>query len=144
MRRRQHAARRRHPRQPRRPARRCRRAAPTSRALGTVSETITSTANGRAIDDSGNTVFLDIYAVDDNYPLARPRVRARSCTAGEKPTDLLVEKDGVYGAIVDPVILDRLNIDLGGRFTVNGTEFEVRGLLNSIPDGALRGVPSRA
>ncbi len=58
---------------------------------------------------------------------------------GTKLTDLLAEKDGVYGAIVDPVILDRMGIQLGGHFKVNGTEFEARGLLGSLPNGALRG-----
>ena len=105
--------------------------------LGQVSETISSTANGRAMDDSGNTVFLDFYAVDDSYPLLG-KVSSPQLQPGQKPSTLLAEKDGVYGAIVDPTILDRLGIDLGGQFSVNGTVFQVRGLLNSIPDGALR------
>jgi putative ABC transport system permease protein len=107
------------------------------KSLGQVSETIVSSANGRAMDDSGNSVLLDLYAVDSNYPLLG-HVVSPQLPAGDKPQDLLAEKDGVYGAIIDPVILDRLGIDLGGHFSVNGTEFEVRGLLTSIPDGALR------
>ncbi len=118
-----------------------RRAAPDELAylqsLGKVSETITSTANGRAMDDSGNTVFLDLYAVDGNYPLLG-HVVSPQLPAGTNLADVLAAKDGVYGAIVDPVILDRLGLDLGGHFSVNGTEFEIRGLLSSIPDGALR------
>ena len=107
-------------------------------SLGTVSETISSNGRADAVDDSGNTVFLDIYAVDDNYPLYG-NVVSPQLKAGDKPTDLLKPVDGVYGAIVDPVILDRLGIDLGGHFRVNQTEFEVRGLLGSLPNGALRG-----
>lgn len=107
-------------------------------SLGVVSESISSNSRGDAVDDSGNTVFLDIYAVDDNYPLYG-HVISPQLTNGQKPTDLLAEKDGAFGAIVDPVILDRLGIDLGGRFKINSTVFEVRGLLNSLPNGALRG-----
>ena len=106
-------------------------------SLGEVAETITSNARGDALDDSGNTVFLDIYAVDDNYPLLG-EVDSPQLTPGDKPTELLAERNGVFGAIVDPVILDRLGTDLGGQFQVNGTVYEIRGLLGSVPDGALR------
>lgn len=107
-------------------------------SLGQVSETITSNSRGDAVDTSGNTAFLDLYAVDDNYPLYG-NVVSPQLPAGHKPSELLALKDGVYGAIVDPVLLDRLNIDVGGHFKVNGTEFEVRGLLGSLPNSALRG-----
>lgn len=107
-------------------------------SLGEVSETISSNSRADAVDDSGNTVFLDIYAVDGNYPLYG-NVESPQLRPGDKPATLLDLRDGVYGAIVDPVILDRLGIELGGHFRVNNTEFEVRGLLTSLPNGALRG-----
>src|SRR4051794_37140915 len=106
--------------------------------LGQVTETISSNSRADALDDSGNTAFLDIYAVDNAYPLYG-NVASPQLQPGQKPGDLLTLKDGAYGAIVDPVLLDRLGIDLGGHFKVNGTEFEVRGLLGSLPNGALRG-----
>jgi putative ABC transport system permease protein len=106
--------------------------------LGEVSETISSNARADALDDSGNTVFLDIYAVDDNYPLYG-NVVSPQLQDGAKPSDLLAFTDGAYGAIVDPTILDRLAIDIGGRFKVNEVEFQARGVLVSLPNGALRG-----
>jgi putative ABC transport system permease protein len=106
--------------------------------LGQVSESISTNSRADATDDSGNTSFLDIYAVDDNYPLYGA-VSSPQLKAGQKPTELLAEKNGVYGAIVDPVILDRMGLQLGGHFKVNNTEFEARGLLGSLPNGALRG-----
>src|SRR4051812_43923498 len=87
-------------------------------SLGQVSETISSNSRADAMDDTGNTAFLDIYAVDSNYPLYG-NVVSPQLKAGEKPTDLLALKDGAYGAIVDPVMLDRLGIDIGGHFLVN-------------------------
>ena len=106
--------------------------------LGRVAETEDSNSRADAVDDSGNTAFLDILAVDDNYPLLG-KVVSPQLPDGHKPSELLAEKDGVFGAIVDPVLLDRLGTDLGGHFKVNGTEFEIRGLLTSLPDGAVRG-----
>lgn len=107
-------------------------------SLGVVSETISSNARADAIDDSGNTIFLDIYAVDGNYPLYG-NVISPELALGKKPSELLALVDGAYGAIVDPVILDRLGIDIGGRFKVNNIEFQARGTLVSLPNGALRG-----
>jgi putative ABC transport system permease protein len=107
-------------------------------SLGQVNETISTNSRADAMDDSGNTAFLDIYAVDPNYPLYGS-VGSPQLTNGVTLQDLLANKNGVFGAVVDPVILDRLGIDLGGHFKVNGTELEVRGLLQSLPNGALRG-----
>ncbi|MBI4921568.1 MAG: FtsX-like permease family protein [Devosia nanyangense] len=106
--------------------------------LGRVAETEDSNSRADAVDDSGNTAFLDILAVDDNYPLLG-KVVSPQLSDGHKPSELLALRDGVYGAIVDPVLLDRLGVDMGGHFKVNGTEFEIRGLLTSVPDGAVRG-----
>lgn len=106
------------------------------RSLGEVAETMDSNARGDAAN--GNTAFLDILGVDNNYPLLG-QVRSPQLAQGEKPSKLLAEQDGMYGAIIDPVLLDRLGIELGGTFTVNGTTFQARGLLESVPDGAVRG-----
>lgn len=107
-------------------------------SLGEVSETISSNARANALDESGNTVFLDIYAVDGNYPLYG-NVGSPQLQPGTDLADLLANVDGVYGAIVDPIVLDRLGIDVGGFFRVNDTQFQARGVLESLPNGALRG-----
>jgi putative ABC transport system permease protein len=103
--------------------------------LGQVSEAVDTSASGRAND---NGAFLDLLAVDDNYPLLG-KVRSPQLPEGQKPSTILGQRNGVWGAIVDPVLLDRLGIDIGGQFTIGGTPFEVRGLLQSLPDSAIRG-----
>jgi putative ABC transport system permease protein len=108
------------------------------RTLGTVAETMDSNARGDAADGSGNTAFLDILAVDTNYPLLG-NVVSPQLPPGDKPGTLLAQKDGVWGALIDPVLQDRLGIGIGGKFTVNGVTYEARGLLQSVPDGAVRG-----
>ena len=55
--------------------------------FGQVTETISSNSRADAMDDTGNTAFLDIYAVDDLYPLYG-NVVSPQLKAGEKPADL--------------------------------------------------------
>lgn len=105
------------------------------RSLGVVAETVDTNARARAEADS---VFLDLLGVDDAYPLFG-EVESPQLAPGEKPIALLDLRDGAFGAIVDPVILDRLSIGFGDRFHVGPVEYEVRGLLGSLPDGAGRG-----
>lgn len=116
-----------------------RRATPEERAyfetLGAVAEVDDS--NGRALAGD-NTAFLDIMAVDSDYPLVGA-VDSPQLKDGEKPAPLLEKRNGAYGAIVNPVILDRLGIKLGDRFQIGRTDYEARGTLVSVPDGAARG-----
>ncbi|MEO7221834.1 MAG: FtsX-like permease family protein, partial [Devosia sp.] len=106
------------------------------RSLGQVAETMDSNARGDTAE--GNTAFLDILGVDANYPLLG-QVVSPQLAQGERPSKLLAQQDGVWGAIIDPVLLDRLAIEIGDTFVVNGTTFQARGLLQSVPDGAVRG-----
>ena len=52
---------------------------------------------------------------------------------------MLDERDGAWGALVDPLLYDRLAIGPGGRFMIGQTVFEVRGTITGLPDGAARG-----
>lgn len=95
-------------------------------------------SNGSASAPNGNTAFLDIVAVDNDYPLVG-NVDSPQLPNGQKPADLLAQKDGVWGAIVNPIILDRLGIQVGGTFNIGQTTYQARGVLGSLPDGAARG-----
>jgi len=103
--------------------------------LGEIAMVIDTTARGLAGE---NTVFLDLLSVGENYPL-RGDVISPQLPIGEKPAPLLALKEGAFGAIVDAVLLDRLAIEIGDRFTISNVDFEVRGTLNSVPDSAVRG-----
>ena len=105
------------------------------RTLGEVTHVIDTNARGSAGE---NSAFIDLLAVADNYPLLG-NVRSPQLAPGEKPAGLLEERDGTYGAIVDVVLLDRLGIELGGHFQIGGRDFQARGILTSVPDGAVRG-----
>ncbi|MDP1730093.1 MAG: FtsX-like permease family protein [Devosia sp.] len=103
--------------------------------LGQVTHVVDTNARGTSGD---NSVFIDLLVVGGNYPLLG-NVVSPQLRLGDKPAVLLDKRDGAYGAIVDPVLLDRLGIDVGGHFQIVGTEFEARGTLTSLPDGAVRG-----
>ena len=116
-----------------------RRATPEERAflntLGATAEEDDS--NGRATAGD-NSAFLDIVGVDNNYPLVG-RVDSPQLSKGEKPAALLASKDGAWGAIISPIALTRLGIKVGDDFSIGQTKYQVRGTLNSLPDGAARG-----
>lgn len=104
-------------------------------SLGEVTHIVTTNARAVAGENSG---FLDLVAVDDSYPLLGSVV-SPELPPGERPAEMLAERDGAYGAILDAVLLDRLGIGVGGRFRIGETEYQARGTLGSLPDGAVRG-----
>jgi putative ABC transport system permease protein len=66
-------------------------------------------------------------------------------TPGATLGELLAPIDGIYGIVPNTLLLDKLAIGNGGRLTIGGTTFEVRGTLGAVPDqitrGALFGIP---
>jgi len=93
--------------------------------------------NLRAESDHGDA-FVDLAAVDGAYPLLG-QVVSPQLPPGASLPDLLSERDGEFGALVDPVLLDQLGIRIGDSFSLGGTPFNVRGTLTRLPDGPVRG-----
>lgn len=79
-------------------------------------------------DDSALT---QIKAVDDAYPL----VGAVTLESGTLPAALAVA-DGVPGAAMDKVLVDRLGLALGDRFTLGTQAFRLGAVLLREPDSA--------
>jgi putative ABC transport system permease protein len=104
-------------------------------SIGKVAYVVDSAARGVHGDES---TLIDLLAVDDAYPLLGD-VISPQLPLGHRPAELLDMRDGVWGALVDPIVFDRLGIGVGGRFFIGKTEFEVRGTLTSLPDSAVRG-----
>src|SRR4029079_13119079 len=59
--------------------------------------------------------------------------------AGPLP-DALAERDGAFGAAVDPALLARLNLERGARVTVGAATIELRAILKSEPDKLAGGI----
>lgn len=105
------------------------------KSLGQLAHVVDTNARASAGEEAA---FVDLLAVDDAYPLLG-QVRSPQLRDGERPGQLLGPADGAFGALIDPVLFDRLAIAPGDRFMIGDTEFEVRGTLTSLPDAALRG-----
>lgn len=82
--------------------------------------------------------FVDLVAAGPGYPLLGG-VGTSDSEAMVSPFNALEERDGMFGALVDPVMLDQLGLATGDTITIGGTDFEVRGTLTGLPDGPVRG-----
>jgi putative ABC transport system permease protein len=107
----------------------------TMRAWGEVAAVIDT--NVRARSPAGDA-FVDLVAVGETYPLVG-QIESGGLPAGASAFEFLGERDGTYGALVDPLLLDRLGASVGDTIQLAGTTFEARGTLLKLPDGAVRG-----
>lgn len=97
------------------------------RSLGASSTVATLRTMARA---NGNAALVEVKAVDGAYPLY-----------GTVETDpmrdlagLLAPRGGVFGAVADPVLLARLDLERGARLTIGDATFEIRATLKTEPD----------
>jgi putative ABC transport system permease protein len=74
--------------------------------------------------------LVELKAVDDVYPLFGD-VRL---AGGVSPRDALAERDGVWGAALEPATLTRLGLAVGDSFFVGDSRFVVRGVVEREPD----------
>lgn len=100
--------------------------------LGTV--TAVTELAARATNGA-NAAFLSLRAVEPAYPMVGT-VETAPPTALPQ---LLAKAGDAYGAVVDPLLLDRLGIALGNNFTIGGTTFIATATLKSLPDQAAVG-----
>ena len=82
--------------------------------------------------------FVDLISIGETYPLLG-RIDSPELPADVRPFDYLSWRDGFFGALVDPVMLDQLGARVGDVIAIGGTPFEVRGVLRGVPDGVVRG-----
>lgn len=82
--------------------------------------------------------FVDLISIGPSYPLLG-EVGSPQLPAGETPFEFLSFRDGMFGALVNPLMLDQLGIGVGDTLQIAGTEFQARGVLGSLPDAAVRG-----
>jgi putative ABC transport system permease protein len=95
---------------------------------GQVSGAATMRAMARTLE--GGTALVEIKAVDGAYPL----LGAARLDPAMPLADALAVRDGVYGAVAEPLLLARLNLKPGARITVGTATIEIRAALTSEPD----------
>ena len=109
-----------------------REATPAERAvidhLGEVAPIATLRAMARA--KSGDAALVEVKAVGQGYP----RLGELLTEPQAPPAELLAPHDGVYGAIVDPTLLARLDLAPGAEVTIGNARVALNAKLVSEPD----------
>ncbi|MDB5362268.1 MAG: glycosyl transferase family 1 [Rhodospirillales bacterium] len=80
--------------------------------------------------DGNERALVELKAVDGAYPL----YGAIGLDPAIELADALAPRDGVYGAVVDPAVLDRLGLKLGDQVTIGEAHFQIRARLTHEPD----------
>jgi putative ABC transport system permease protein len=100
---------------------------------GRVSVAATLRAMARV---NGASALVEVKAIDGAYPLFG--------TVALEPAaplaDTLAERNGAYGAAVDPALLARLDLKLGARVTIGDAAIELRNVLTGEPDKLAGGI----
>jgi putative ABC transport system permease protein len=104
------------------------------RAHGQVSTIATLRAMARA--PNGQLALVELKAVDPAYPM----LGSLSLDPPMPVNDVLAERDGVFGAAVDPVLLARLDMKIGDRITVGHATFAIRTSVTAEPDRLAGGI----
>jgi putative ABC transport system permease protein len=102
--------------------------------LGRVSVAGTMRAMARAQD--GRTALVEVKAVDAAYPLYGTVI----LDPQQPLAQTLAQRDGVFGAVVEPALLARLDLKLGARVTIGAAAIEFRAVLTSEPDKLAGGI----
>jgi putative ABC transport system permease protein len=104
------------------------------RARGAVSAS--ATLRGMARSDSGNAALAELKAVDNLYPIA-----GTAETDPQTPLpELLAQKDGTFGAVADPALLARLDVQPGGTIHLGSIALTLRATLTREPDNISDGI----
>jgi putative ABC transport system permease protein len=101
---------------------------------GTLSKITSLRAMART--DGRRQSLIELKAVDNAYPLYGK--------VGLSPVqDLgaaLARRNGVFGAVVDPAILGRLDVEIGDTIKIGAAALQIRGTIEREPDAAASGL----
>ncbi|MEE1656672.1 ABC transporter permease [Microvirga sp. CF3062] len=97
---------------------------------------IIATMRAMAIAGDKGSGLVEMKAVDGGYPT----VGTLETDPQLPPAELFAERDGAFGAAVDPALLARLDLKIGDRVTVGAANVELRASLVSEPDKIADGI----
>jgi putative ABC transport system permease protein len=104
------------------------------RARGQVS--VAATLRAMARTGNGRLALVEIKAVDEHYPMLGEVVLDPKMPIA----DVLVERDGAFGAAVDSTLLARLDLKIGDRISVGSATFQLRSTVDTEPDRLASGL----
>ena len=92
--------------------------------------------------EGGARVLVELKAVDGRYPLfGRLEARRDDDTDVPLAEALARAEGGAWGALVDPALAERLDLEEGEPLAIGGVTLEVRGTIEREPDRAGSGGP---
>ena len=103
------------------------------RSKGDVSKVATVRAMAVAGD---GTTLVEAKSVGDNYPL----YGKLELDGGGNLANALAKKDGIYGAVADPLLMGRLGIKPGDTIKLGSIDIAIRGLIKTEPDRISDGI----
>ncbi|MGZ5865727.1 MAG: ABC transporter permease [Xanthobacteraceae bacterium] len=103
-------------------------------SFGSLSVTATMRAMARTA--SGDASLVELKAIDAAYPLYGA---VETDPPGEIST-LLARRGDVFGAVADPVLISRLNLQPGAHLTIGSATFEITASLKTEPDKLAGGI----
>lgn len=103
--------------------------------FGRISSVIDTNVRAESGD---RDAVVDLVSIGETYPLLG-RIDSPELPADESPWTFLSVRDGRFGALVDPLMLDQLGVAVGDIIEIGGLEFDVRGALLGLPDSPVRG-----
>ncbi|WP_163847219.1 ABC transporter permease [Pseudooceanicola aestuarii] len=99
-------------------------------------EAVSEIADFRSMAVVGeDRALTQVKAVDDAYPLVGDVV----LDPAQPLATALASRDGVAGAVMDPVLIARLGLDIGDRFELGGHPLRLTAALKREPDSAAAG-----
>lgn len=101
---------------------------------GRVSTAATMRAMARTED--GGATLVEMKAVDSAYPLYGETVLDPPSPLAEA----LAERDGAFGAVADPVLMERFGLKPGARLTIGDAKLVIRAKLVNEPDKLAGGI----
>ncbi|MCG7394656.1 ABC transporter permease [Microvirga sp. ACRRW] len=97
---------------------------------------IIASMRAMAVAGEKGSGLVEMKAVDGGYP----NVGTLETDPQLPPADLFAERNGAFGAVVDPALLARLDLKVGDRVTVGGANVELRASLVTEPDQIADGI----
>jgi putative ABC transport system permease protein len=116
-----------------------RRASDTERAyLDSIAEAVTEVIDFRSmaqLDDGSDRALTQVKAVDETWPIYGAPVFEPAMTTGQ----VFAGANGLPGAAMSPLLIDRLGLAPGDRFRLGDQDFTLMAALVSVPDNASAG-----
>ncbi|MBB6485325.1 ABC transporter permease [Rhizobium lusitanum] len=87
------------------------------------------------LPDGSDQALVEVKAVDETYPL----YGAFEADPNQPLSTLLAAKDGSYGAVVAPLLLERLNLKVGDNLLLGNAKLRISGVIKNEPDAVSEG-----